>query len=94
LVKKIIEEVQEVTSAGPDQVVDELADVQQALDDLIEKYGVSKEAIAQAQDAKNKRNGAFKKGVYIEHVDTTVEDKWTAYYRQNADRYPEIKGNS
>ena len=91
LVKKIIEEVKEITHANPDEVAAEIADVQQALDDLKSKYGLTDKDIEQAQKNKNDKSGAFKKGCYIDYVDINDDDKWVQYYRENADRYPEIK---
>lgn len=91
LVQKVVEEIQEVTTATKDELASELADVQQALDDLRDKLGVSKLAVEQAQAAKNAQNGSFEKGIYIEHVEFPEGDKWIDYYRQKSDLYPEIK---
>ena len=90
LVHKVIEEALEIVGAEADAVAAEIADVQQALDDLIEKVGLSKADIAQAQAQKNEKNGAFKKGLFIEYVEVADDDAWADYYRKNADRYPEI----
>jgi len=89
LVQKIQEEAQEILDAPLDQVAGEIADVQQAIDDLAEKYGLTPGDIKAAQEAKNKKNGSFKKGIYVERVDVDEQDPWTSYYRQHADRYPE-----
>lgn len=91
LVNKIIEEAKEITQANPDEVAAEIADVQQAIDDLKELYDLKDEDITQAQDAKNKKNGPFKKGLYVDHVEVKEGDQWIAYYHENADRYPEVK---
>lgn len=91
LVDKIIEEAKELTEADPNDVVAELADVQQAIDDLRGLYGVTGEAVRQAQAAKNERNGAFKKGLFVESVEVKEDNPWIEYYRKNADRYPEIE---
>ena len=90
LIAKIIEEAQEIIQAKPEEIAMEIADVQQALDDLKEKYGLTGEDIAKAQIAKNKKNGAFKKGIYVEYVEVDDDSEWAAYYRNNTDRYPEI----
>jgi len=90
LVRKIIEEAGEILDAGPESVAEEIADVQQALDDLKTKYGLSDDDIAEAQTAKNAKNGAFSKGIYIERVEVPEGDAWVEYYRNNPDRYPEI----
>lgn len=91
LVNKIIEEAREITQADPDDVVSEIADVQQAIDDLKELCGLKNEDITRAQHIKNKKSGAFKKGLFVNYVEVSEDDPWTDYYRRNSDRYPEIK---
>jgi predicted house-cleaning noncanonical NTP pyrophosphatase (MazG superfamily) len=90
LVEKIIEEVKEIVAGPPGKAASEIADVQQALDDLKEQFGVTDEDIAREQKRKNGKAGAFKKGLFVEHVEVDENDPWVNYYRQNADRYPEI----
>jgi len=91
LVQKIMEEAAEISGAPAGEVAEEIADVQQALDDLKALYGLSDEDVRVAQAAKNAKNGAFAKGIYVDAVTVSEGDKWIAYYRDNADRYPEIK---
>lgn len=91
LILKIIEEAQEITQAKPEELLGEIADVQQALDDLKQKYGLTDRDIAKTQKIKLDKNGAFKKGLYVDYVEVDENDKWAEYYRKNADRYPEIK---
>lgn len=91
LVNKIIEEAREIIQASPEEVATEIADVQQAIDDIKELYGLHDEDIARAQHAKNEKNGAFKKGLYVDYVEVEEGSQWIGYYRKNADRYPEIK---
>lgn len=91
LINKIIEEAGEIIQATSDTVVAEIADVQQALDDLKAKYGITDKAVRQAQQLKNDKNGAFQKGHFIEYVEVDEGDPWADYYRANPDRYPEIK---
>lgn len=90
LIKKIIEESQEITHASTDEIAMEIADVQQALDDLKELYGLSNEDVSKAKAIKNKKNGAFKKGHYVDYVEVKEDNAWIGYYRNNPDRYPEI----
>lgn len=91
LVNKIIEEAGEIIQAGSSDVATEIADVQQAIDDLKELYGLSDSDIIGAQEVKNKKNGAFKKGLYIDYVEVSEGNRWIDYYHKNADRYPEIQ---
>lgn len=90
LIVKIIEEAQEIAQANPVDIAAEIADVQQAIDDLKELSGLTSADIAHEQAIKNAKNGAFKKGHFIESVEVGEDDKWATYYRENADRYPEI----
>jgi len=85
-----IEEAKEITQASPGEIVAEVADVQQAVDDLMELYGLTGKDVAQAQATKNDKNGAFKKGLFVDYVELDENDEWAAYYRQHADRYPEV----
>ena len=91
LVAKIVEEAQEISVAKPDELAGEIADVQQALDDLKQKYGIADEDVDKAQKIKLDKNGAFTKGLYLDYVEVDENNKWVEYYRKNADRYPEIK---
>jgi predicted house-cleaning noncanonical NTP pyrophosphatase (MazG superfamily) len=88
LINKIIEEAREILEANPDEVAGEIADVQQAIDDLTELCGLQKSDIAEAQAIKNEKNGAFKKGLYVDYVELKDGDEWMDYYRKH---YPETE---
>jgi predicted house-cleaning noncanonical NTP pyrophosphatase (MazG superfamily) len=90
LIEKILEEAREISQAAPGELAAELADVQQALDDLRDRYGLTAAEVAAAQAAKAAKAGGFSLGLYVEHVEVDADDSWVAYYRANADRYPEI----
>lgn len=90
LVRKIAEEAAEIIHVPADEVAMEIADVQQAIDDLCTLYGVSTDDVKAAQQRKNEKNGAFKQGFYVEYVELDENDPWADYYRKNADRYPEL----
>jgi len=91
LIKKLPEEGGEITSATPEKVASEIADVQQVLDDIMALLGISPEEVRREQARKNQKFGAFKKGIFIEHIDIDESIPWVAHYRDNPDRYPEIK---
>lgn len=90
LVKKIIEEVKEITYSAEEELAGEIADVQQAIDDLTEKYGLTREDVSKAQQLKSNDNGAFKAGYFVDYVEVTEDNPWVDYYRKNSDRYPEV----
>lgn len=90
---KIVEESQEIPRTTDQQeVVKELADIQEIIDNLLEILNISKEKFSEIQKAKNDKNGSFKKRHYIEDVETSDEvTKWVQYYLDNPDKYPELK---
>lgn len=90
LVEKIAEEVQEVVNAPVGEVATELGDVQQALDDLRDLCGVTSGDVAAAQAKKRDHVGGFSRGVYIEEVEVSEDDKWIGHYRENPDKYTEL----
>jgi predicted house-cleaning noncanonical NTP pyrophosphatase (MazG superfamily) len=85
LAAKIIEEVSEGTD------VSELADAQEALDQLIAEKGLTKDKVAAAQAEKRARNGGFENGDFIETETWPVDHKWAEYYEKEPDRFPEVK---
>ncbi len=91
LVEKIIEEAQEIADAPTQDRANEIADVQQALDDLKEQCHLTDKDVENAQYAKRDKNGAFREGLYIDYVEINDNDPWVTYYRAHPDRYPEIK---
>ena len=90
LIRKIAEEVHEIESASANEIASELADVQQALDDLCALYAISKTDVASAQRKKLQKKGAFRKGIYVESITIDEANEWVEYYRAHPDRYREV----
>ncbi len=90
LIKKVIEEVKEARVCEPADLAKELADVQQALDDLIDKFGLTSSEINVAKEEKRQEAGGFGQGIFIEYIETDENDEYAAHYRKNSDRYPEF----
>jgi len=91
LLSKIIEETKETQAKKGASISSEIADIQQAIDDLVDQAGLTKEEIAIQQELKNIEKGSFSKGYFVETIDLEENDKWTKYYRTDPDRFPEIK---
>jgi len=93
LKNKILEESLEIPkSKNNDDLIKELADIQEIIDNLLEVLKISKPKFKQIQDKKNEKAGSFKKRLYIEDVETKKEKtEWVKYYLSNPDKYPEIK---
>jgi predicted house-cleaning noncanonical NTP pyrophosphatase (MazG superfamily) len=88
LVAKIIEEANELQNAKIS--VEELADVQEIIDQIAENAGISQEDIAEAQEQKNAKNGAFKQGHFIETLTLPDDNEWVQYYASDSKRFPEL----
>jgi predicted house-cleaning noncanonical NTP pyrophosphatase (MazG superfamily) len=92
LVEKIVEEIREVPlRSTPEKIAEELADVQQALDDLTDLLGVTVHTISEAKSQKFKKMGGFKRGIFIENLVVPDGDAWGDYYASDPKRFPQIK---
>lgn len=85
LAAKIIEEITEGTDLA------ELADVQEALDQITKDQGFTKEQVAAEQAAKRAKNGGFENGDFIDTETWRADHKWAKYYAAEPDRFPEVK---
>lgn len=93
LCEKLHEEADEVHAASThDELIEEIADVQQIIDDLCYNLHISEEQLRSVQKMKRDKKGGFTQGSYIEKVYIPDEnDKWTMYCREFPDKFPEIK---
>jgi predicted house-cleaning noncanonical NTP pyrophosphatase (MazG superfamily) len=90
LINKIVEEAHEIRVDGQkNDIMSEVADIQQALDDLIKLCGFTKDQIEYAKQAKFDRKGGFASGIFVETLELTDDDKWVNYYRKHPDIFPE-----
>jgi predicted house-cleaning noncanonical NTP pyrophosphatase (MazG superfamily) len=92
LAAKIVEEAQEIPVDNREEAVKELADVQQVLDDLQAVLDITPQEIAAAQATRHAKVGGFKDALFVESVSPAEDNKWTAYYRTEPDRFTEIAG--
>jgi predicted house-cleaning noncanonical NTP pyrophosphatase (MazG superfamily) len=92
LVAKLIEEAKELL--GAKLSAEELADIREIIDQLAKNLKISKEELKKLQTKKNVKNGAFKKGHFIEHLSLPNDHKWAKYYASNPDRFPEVQQDS
>lgn len=90
LAAKVIEEAKEIPITDISEAIKEIADVQQALDDLREILGITTEDVHNAQTVKNEKAGAFKEGRFVESVSPGEDNKWTDYYRTDPGRFIEV----
>jgi predicted house-cleaning noncanonical NTP pyrophosphatase (MazG superfamily) len=88
---KILEEAREIPTDTDEELISELADLQEIIDNLREALNITIEDLKLVQEKKNEKAGSFKKKIYIEHVEVRADYPWIDYYLKNPDKYPEIK---
>ncbi len=93
LKNKLLEEVEEFPKAkNKTELLEEVADFEEIMDNLLSVLNVKREDIKKIQKVKNQKRGSFKKRLYINYVETTDSDsEYVKYYLANPDKYPEIK---
>lgn len=91
LIAKLHEEADEIDGAlTHDELIEEIADVQQIITDLCAANNITLETLTEVIKKKAARKGGFSKGQYIETVTMPTDDEWVAYCRKSPDKYPEI----
>ena len=88
---KLLEEAKELPKAKNDNIIRELADIQEIIDNLIKALGLVQEQLKEAQEKKNELAGSFKKRHYIKDIKVQDNSERIKYYLQFPDKYPEIK---
>lgn len=91
LVSKIVEEALEIkVESSAEEVTKEIADIEQAIEDLRDLYGVSEDSIKKAKQRRYEKMGGFKKGLFVDTLELKDDDKWVKYYRKEPDIFTEI----
>ena len=91
---KIIEEAEEISFAlSIDNIADELADVQQALDDIAKLHGITMDRVNAIKIKKFDKKGGFQKATYVETLEISDDDEWLHYYRASPDRFVEVESS-
>jgi predicted house-cleaning noncanonical NTP pyrophosphatase (MazG superfamily) len=91
LIEKLREETQEIATASPEEILAELADVQQVLDDLTIALGHTKEERSQKQEQKKAVAGGFSARSFIRTITLDRLSPWLKYYTARPNQYPEVK---
>jgi predicted house-cleaning noncanonical NTP pyrophosphatase (MazG superfamily) len=86
---KLVEEAQEVAAAGPDDLVEELADVSEVLRALIAAAGLRPEVVEAARLAKRAQRGGFDGRVFNHAVEGEDGAPGVAYYLARPEQYPQ-----
>lgn len=92
LIRKIVEEAQEINlaSSSQEEVVKEIADIEQAIDDIAVLCDITKEQILVAKQKKYEKIDGFAVGTFVETIELADDDEWVEYYRKSPDIFPEV----
>lgn len=91
LVSKIVEEALEIKLDRPkDEVAKEIADIEQAISDLMKVCNITPEQIEILKQEKFKKLGGFIGGNFVDTIEIADDDEWVKYYRSNPDVFPEV----
>lgn len=91
LIDKIHEEADEIPVLGEvnDEIIKEIADVQEVIDELIRRYGIATADIRAAQENKRNKVGGFENKVYIDNVLLDDASEWIDVFRDQPHKYTE-----
>jgi len=88
LEKKLVEEGEELSGAKHEDLKEEIADIQEIIDNLLEALKSSREELDKIKLEKIKEKGSFKKRMFVHTVELPDNHEWMDYYVK---KYPEIK---
>lgn len=92
LVSKIIEEASEIPlNATNQEIIDEIADVRQALEDLMVLCNIDESQVETAKQKIFDKKRGFSEATFITTLELSDNDPWVEYYRKNPDLFPEKK---
>lgn len=89
LLTKLIEEANELKTS--DLSVGELADLKELVEALAAHLGTPESDLSRSQTEKRRRNGAFKKGHFIDTLTLPADNKWAKYYAADPKRFQEVE---
>ncbi len=91
LAQKLQEESLEVVSAQKDELLEELADVQEVLDALLKAHGFTSEQLHQVQLEKREKKGGFDKKIYVNAITVADDSPWKEHFLKQPDKYRQEK---
>lgn len=92
LKNKLLEETLELSETKkPSETINELADVQEVIDNLLSALKLSALSLKKIQKEKNSKNGSFQDKKFINYIEVTDSYNWLEYHLKNKDKYPLIK---
>lgn len=87
---KLVEEVAEIAKAADDELIGELADIEEIIDAILKLKGFTREQLQGKQNAKRDRVGGFEKRAYVESVSVEDNHELIKKYQEQPEKYPEL----
>jgi len=92
LCEKLLEEASEVKNAKTKkELIEEIADMYEALDALLEVNNISLQEVEQKKKAKQQERGDFMQAEWVDWIEIPNKptlQSYIDYYQKNMDRYP------
>jgi len=79
---KLHEEAKEVAETSNDEMVSELADIEEILQALLVELHIPQSEFTDLKDRKLQANGGYKKRIFLEKVSLSEVSPWIEKYRQ------------
>lgn len=87
LAQKLEEETQEVIAASQDELLEEIADVQEVIDTLVKVHGFTHEQLRQVQAEKREKKGGLDKKIYVNAFTVDDDSPWKEHFLKQPDKY-------
>lgn len=93
LSEKLIEELEEVFAAeNKEELIEELADLEEALSAFKHLLAITDKEVAAAREKKNKEKGSFSDRIFVHYIDVPASVKRVIKYCEDQpDKYPEVE---
>jgi predicted house-cleaning noncanonical NTP pyrophosphatase (MazG superfamily) len=92
LKKKLLEEAEEVYGAqGPDEIIEELADVLEVLHATANALGMAFERVEERRLTKREVRGGFDERTYIPYVEVEETNPFITRFSSQPEKYPEVE---
>jgi len=88
---KLVEEANEVAIADTHkEMVDEIADIFEAIDCILDFHGITMEEIMKHKEAKFLEFGSYRNHILVDYVEYPADSKEAQECLEKSDRYPEL----
>ncbi|MEP7103218.1 MAG: nucleoside triphosphate pyrophosphohydrolase [Candidatus Dojkabacteria bacterium] len=92
LIRKLLEEASELRVASSEEILGELADIQEIINTILEELEISREQLETEMERKRQKAGGFKERAFVEFNEVNPDNQAVIdIYLRQPGKYPEIK---